>query len=383
MYLRLPLLLTLSLSSDIVASGSDKQQNDTSKEAVIDETGNVEMVDPRITVMKSKIKEAIRDGTYGDGAPFDNSKADRYNGIEFHHAGDLRMTSKGMVNTAKPPEGVPKGLYKTRAAIMTIQYGGKTKEMKLKDLYDDLSANEKEWLTFLDHPLNLEFTYECATICYHHAYLQYEKGREREYIWEILDMEKKLFGIMRKNMREEAEAGFANLEFQVDDFVFRKSLWLSPLEGSQIFKRQVAYEIKMGLAPEDWSHQLWMDYRRELKDRGITTPRNIQDVDDEIIVNHMISKSVKFDEKRDNVGLSKILTRFFELNGNVVSQQKKQRIDFFVTGLTKKQYVTLTNVFGGEEGGLTLNEMKDMRKVIYDVDGLKTVLDAMPSSGTE
>jgi len=153
--------------------------------------------------------------------------------------------------------------------------------------------------------------------------------------------------------------------------------------GSQIFKRQVAYEIKMGLAPEDWSHQLWMDYRRELKDRGITTPRNIQDVDDEIIVNHMISKSVKFDEKRDNVGLSKILTRFFELNGNVVSQQKKQRIDFFVTGLTKKQYVTLTNVFGGEEGGLTLNEMKDMRKVIYDVDGLKTVLDAMPSSGTE
>ena len=65
MYLRLPLLLTLSLSPDIVASGSDKQQNDTSKEAVLDETGNVEMVDPRITMIESKIKEAIRDGRMG------------------------------------------------------------------------------------------------------------------------------------------------------------------------------------------------------------------------------------------------------------------------------------------------------------------------------
>lgn len=40
-------------------------------------------------------------------------------------------------------------------------------------------------------------------------------------------------------------------------------------------------------------------------------------------------------------------------------------------------------VFGGEEGGLTLNQMKDMRKVIDDVEDLNTVLDGMPSSGQE
>ena len=57
MNLHLPLLL-LTLSSDIGASSSDTQQNDTSKEALIDETGNVEMEDPRITIIGSKIKEA-------------------------------------------------------------------------------------------------------------------------------------------------------------------------------------------------------------------------------------------------------------------------------------------------------------------------------------
>ena len=58
MNLHLPLLL-LTLSSDIGASSSDTQQNDTSKEALIDETGNVEMEDPRITIIGSKIKEAM------------------------------------------------------------------------------------------------------------------------------------------------------------------------------------------------------------------------------------------------------------------------------------------------------------------------------------
>ena len=42
---------------------------------------------------------------------------------------------------------------------MTVQYGGKTKEAKLKDLYDDIAANEKEWLTFLNHPYNIEFVF--------------------------------------------------------------------------------------------------------------------------------------------------------------------------------------------------------------------------------
>ena len=49
---------------------------------------------------------------------------------------------------------IKKGFPKIRKAVMTVQFGGKTKEAKLKDLYDDIAANEKEWLTFLDHPIS-------------------------------------------------------------------------------------------------------------------------------------------------------------------------------------------------------------------------------------
>jgi len=68
------LLFLISLSSTAIASSSDTQQNDTSAEAVLDETGNVDLVDPRITIIDSKIKETIREGTFGDGAPFDNDE---------------------------------------------------------------------------------------------------------------------------------------------------------------------------------------------------------------------------------------------------------------------------------------------------------------------
>ena len=102
------LLLLISLSSAAIASSSDTtQQNDTSAEAVLDETGNVDLVDPRVTIIGSKIKEAVRDGSFGDGFPFNNDEDE--DGFKFINGGDLRFTSKGMVNSAKPmPDGVPK-----------------------------------------------------------------------------------------------------------------------------------------------------------------------------------------------------------------------------------------------------------------------------------
>lgn len=103
------LLLLIPLLSTAIASGSDntQQQNDTSTEAVLDETGNVDLVDPRITLIDSKIKEAVLDGTFGDGAPFNNDEDE--DGFKFIDAGDMRFTSKGMLNSAKPmPDGVPK-----------------------------------------------------------------------------------------------------------------------------------------------------------------------------------------------------------------------------------------------------------------------------------
>jgi len=64
-------------------------------------------VDPRITIIGSKIKEAVRDGSIGDGHPFNNEEDE--DGFKFINGGDLRFTSKGMVNSAKPmPDGVPK-----------------------------------------------------------------------------------------------------------------------------------------------------------------------------------------------------------------------------------------------------------------------------------
>ena len=101
-------LLLISLSSAAIASSSDtQQQNDTSTEAVLDETGNVDLVDPRVTIMDSKIKEAIREGTFGDGAFFTNEEDE--DGFNFIDGGDLRFTSKGMVNSIEPmPDGVPK-----------------------------------------------------------------------------------------------------------------------------------------------------------------------------------------------------------------------------------------------------------------------------------
>ena len=66
------LLLLISLSCNVIASSSGTQQNDTLTEAVLDETGNVDLVDPRVTIIDDL--EAVRDGTYGNGAPFTNDR---------------------------------------------------------------------------------------------------------------------------------------------------------------------------------------------------------------------------------------------------------------------------------------------------------------------
>ena len=47
-----------------------------------------------------------REGTFGDGHPFTNEEDE--DGFKFD-GGDLRFTSKGMVNSIEPmPDGVPK-----------------------------------------------------------------------------------------------------------------------------------------------------------------------------------------------------------------------------------------------------------------------------------
>lgn len=75
------------------------------------------------------------------------------------------------------PNGIPDGFPKTRRAYMALQFSKdeKKKEMRYKDLYDDLVANEEEWLEFLDHPKNSLFAYECLRVSYEYALIQYKK----------------------------------------------------------------------------------------------------------------------------------------------------------------------------------------------------------------
>ena len=245
-------------------------------------------------------------------------------------------------------------------------------------------------MKFLDHPVNVEFAFECAGVCFQLAIVEYEKNEKdkegvdnRDIIWKILDMQKKLLDIVQKNANEgEQKIAYDNLEFQVDEFIFRKALWKEKADYPRLLKKLVAHEVKYGLAPEDYNKQLWDVFRKELKERGIKTRRNIEEVDDKIIWEHMITRGKdvwKNTKKRDDVKLKQILTKFFELNGNTVSHQKQKRIDKFIAGLTDDRAVGIQTVFGG---ALSKDKLKEWRKHFNEPDDLTPALDAMEADGS-
>jgi len=270
---------------------------------------------------------------------------------------------------------------------MTVQFGGKTKEAKLKDLYDDIATNEKEWLTFLDHPINIEFVFECLAVCHEYAIIQHDTYKDRDACLKALDIEKKLLDILQKqsaHFDEHQKGAFGNVEYKYDDFVFRNGLVVTidgkseVLRKIQLLKKLVRFEKKNNAPPGYGLHGYWKELREEMKERGMEIPHNIDEVDDKVIAEHMKVQRMK-GTKRDDSKLSKDLIDFFEMDGTIVSHQKKKKIKDFVKGLTEEQAINMGNAFGNDMGGLSIKQKMEIRKEVGDdIDGYLRALGQMP-----
>jgi len=264
---------------------------------------------------------------------------------------------------------------------MTVQYGGKTKEAKLKDLYDDIAANEEEWLTFLNHPYNIEFVFECVAVCHEYAKIQYDTHKDRDTCLKAFDIEKKLLDILQKlsaHFDEYQKGAFGNLEYEYGNFIFKKSLVVLisgkgklGVENAKLFKKLVRFEKKNN-PPADYLGYIWLwgEYRKEMKERGMDMreiPHNVEEVDDKVIAEHMRARRLK-GIKRDDRNLKKGLIEFFELDGTIVSSQKKKRIEDFVKGLTDEKAIEIGSVFGSGMGNLSTEQKMEFRKKIDDID---------------
>jgi len=272
---------------------------------------------------------------------------------------------------------------------MTVQYGGKTKEAKLKDLYDDIAANEKEWLTFLDHPINIEFVFECLAVCHEYAVIQHDTYKDRDACLKALDIEQKLLDILQKqsaHFDEDQKGAFGNVEYKYDDFVFRNGLVVTiSREGSEVLrnikllKKLVRFEKKNNV-PADYEGymHLWKGYREEMKERGMEVPHDIEKVDDKVIAEHIRARRL-MGKKRDDRKLKKGLIDFFELDGTIVSSQKKKRIKDFVEGLSDEKAIELVTLWVSGMGGLSIEQKMGIRKEVGDdIDGYLRALGQMP-----
>ena len=197
-----------------------------------------------------KIIEAAADGSLGDEDIFENYAANNGFGTEFKHS-DIRFTSKGAIDiTKKPmPEGIPDGFPKTRRAYLALRYSKdeKKKEMRYKDLYDDLVVNEDEWLEFLDHLQNSEFAYECLRISYEYAQILKKKPNQnrdmQDHFFDMADMMKKLINVQQKYVGSISEYGkelFEEIEFLANYFIWNDGLWKDPYEYGRLFKKLLA-----------------------------------------------------------------------------------------------------------------------------------------------
>lgn len=229
-------------------------------------------------------------------------------------------------------------------------------------------ANEKEWLDFLDHPFNVEYMFECAGVCYEYALIQYKMYKDNGKATAVIRMGEKLLDVLRKHysttLDNEQKGGFDNIEYQYNELIFMTGRW-----GAQHLKQLVAYETKHTEIPEEYVHylKLWATFRKEIKAYyGISTRRNIQEVDDEIINRHIVGRGTY--GVLNNLSLKEPLTNFF---GDKVSGNK---IDKFIDGLTHKQEIALKTVFGG---GFGEDQVKELRKHITDLDELRAFLLAM------
>lgn len=354
-------LLLSSLRVGVVIASDTQQHNDTdtsAAEASINGIGDVELEDLRMSELIDKIEEAVTDGSFGDADMFEDYASNNGFGTKWEHS-DIRFTSKGAIDITKlpMPDGVPSGFPKTRKAFRAVQFSkdDKKKEMRFKELYDDLVANEEEWMEFLDHRQNSEFAYECLRVSYEYALIR-QKNEDRdmlEHLFEMADVMKKLINVQQKHIRSVSEKGkelFEEIEFLANYFIWNSGLWKEPREYGQLFKKLVAYEVRVGWRP--LVMEQWEKTRKEMKARGIDTPSNIEDVDDEVLHQQLVvseRENASWKKLEDSYGsteLKKDLINFFEMNDNIVSHQKQERINKFVDKLSGPQATIVYSLFG-------------------------------------
>ena len=80
----------------------------------------------------------------------------------------MHSTSAGIVSGDEVPDGVPSKFHLVGEAMNTLMSYSEEKSMfgeaKYKELYDELVSNEKEWLEFFDHPMNVEHTGQTSLV---------------------------------------------------------------------------------------------------------------------------------------------------------------------------------------------------------------------------
>ena len=255
-------------------------------------------------------------------------------------------------------------------------------------MYDDLVANEEEWLEFLDHPKNSLLAYECLRVSYEYALIQYKKHEHNQdrdthtFLFEIADVMKKLINVQKKHIGSVSSKGrelFEEIEFLAEYFIWNGGLWKELHEYSRLFKKLLAYEVRKGWRP--LVMQEWQTTRAQLKARGIDAPSNINDVDDKVIYENLMFNAKENDSwKRGDYGsteLKKDLIKFFEMNDNIVSRQKRERINKFVDELSGPRARIVYSFFGTAPK----DELQLFRTRINTVGDLDKAIDWISKQG--
>ena len=124
--------------------------------------------------------------------------------------------------------------------------------------------------------------------------------------------------------------------------------------------------------------QEWQTTRKQLKARGIHAPTNIDDVDDKVLHDNVVYNAKKNKSLiYDSADLKKDIIKFFEMNDNIVSHQKEERINKFVDELSGPREVVVYAFFGSAPK----DELQLFRTSINTVDDLERAIDWISKQG--
>ncbi len=188
----------------------------------------------------------------------------------------MSFTAQGMVLPGMPlPQGVPKNFrlkQEAHSAFLTgpsqsgTKLGNLQYEGKYKDYYEDIVANEDDWLTFFDHPDNSEHAEHTCGILGTFATIYRQRGgtENHAYCEQILEMECKVlekYRIAINHLYPNKSAQNAQLPIQcLDGLEYKYNLIRMNLytlnhrfkDAVPAFRQLMEYEVKYNI---DFDHQ--------------------------------------------------------------------------------------------------------------------------------